>query len=130
MDEGFIPSNFTDMAGLEELRQYGAANIRDGHPELSTLKTRQVETTPAFATEQLRDGIFSSLKAERTSPSLDVHHASPLAPLRRRDSQALDDFFESDRIQDIALDIHRYLARIYPEPCWEDEPYEFLRGYI
>lgn len=69
-------------------------------------------------------------QTDQTAASLEVHHASPLAPLRPRDGQALDDFFERDRIHEIALDIHRYLARAYPEPCWEDEPYEFLRGYI
>ncbi len=74
--------------------------------------------------------IHASKQIVQTSPSLEVGHASPLTPLRPRDSQALDDLFAEDHINDIALDIHRYLARIYPEPCWEDEPYEFLRGYV
>ena len=66
----------------------------------------------------------------RTSRSLEVSHASPLAPLRPRDREALDELFDGDDLSDIALDVHRYLSRIYPEPCWEDEPYEFLNGYI
>lgn len=66
----------------------------------------------------------------QTSPSLEVHHASPLAPLKVRDAEALDAFFDSDRVREITLDVHRYLARTYPEPCWEDEPYEFLKGYV
>jgi hypothetical protein len=33
-------------------------------------------------------------------------------------------------MEQVVLDVHRYLARLYPEPCWEDEPYEFLRGYV
>lgn len=65
-----------------------------------------------------------------TSQSLAIDHAEPLAPLRQQDITALDELFDSSQIQDIALDIHRYLARLYPEPCWEDEPYEFLHGYI
>ena len=68
--------------------------------------------------------------AKRTSPSLTIEHANPLTPLRQRDARALDELFESDHIQEITLDIYRYLARMYPEPCWEDEPYEFLHGYI
>jgi hypothetical protein len=130
MDEGVLPSDFVDTAGLEELRQYGVADARIRQPELSASKTRRFETTSAFGAAGLSDGSLPSLKTDRTSPSLDVHHASPLTPLRKRDRQALDNFFESDRIQEIALDIHRHLARMYPEPCWEDEPYEFLRGYI
>lgn len=68
--------------------------------------------------------------AKRTSPSLTIEHANPLTSLRQRDARALDELFESDHIQEITLDIYRYLARMYPEPCWEDEPYEFLHGYI
>ncbi len=67
---------------------------------------------------------------ERTSPSLNVNHASPIAPLRERDAIALDEFFAYDCIHEIAMDIHRCLARMYPEPCWEDEPYDFLRGFV
>ncbi|NER84367.1 MAG: hypothetical protein F6K42_33515 [Leptolyngbya sp. SIO1D8] len=67
---------------------------------------------------------------ERTSPSLSIEHASPLASLRKRDAKALEEFFNDDQIQETALDIHRCLARLYPEPCWEDEPYDFLHGYI
>ncbi|MBE7381723.1 MAG: hypothetical protein F6J95_009975 [Leptolyngbya sp. SIO1E4] len=59
-----------------------------------------------------------------------MEHASPLTPLRQRDARALDEFFKDERIQEITLDIHRNLARMYPEPCWEDEPYDFLHGYI
>ncbi|MGD1860789.1 MAG: hypothetical protein ACFB0E_12555 [Leptolyngbyaceae cyanobacterium] len=66
----------------------------------------------------------------RTSKSLTVSHASPLAPLRSRDRNALDDLFEHDDLQEISLDVHRYLARIYPEPCWEDNPHDFLHDFI
>lgn len=62
--------------------------------------------------------------------SYGADHANPLAPLRKRDSIALAEFFDKEDIQEISMDVHRYLSRIYPEPCWEDEPYEFLHGYI
>lgn len=65
-----------------------------------------------------------------TSPSLEVRHASPLSPLRLRDRQALSEIFEHDCLDEIAQDIHAYLARMYPEPCWEDEPYDFLGQYL
>lgn len=55
-------------------------------------------------------------------------HASPLSPLRKRDQAALAEYFERENIQEIALDVHRYLAQIYPEPCWEDEPWDFLHA--
>ncbi|NEQ44512.1 MAG: hypothetical protein F6K00_13500 [Leptolyngbya sp. SIOISBB] len=69
-------------------------------------------------------------RVHKTSRSLDVSHASPLSPLRMRDRAALDDIFHEDDLSEIVLDIHRHLSRLYPEPSWEDEPYEFLNGYI
>ncbi|MGF1459437.1 MAG: hypothetical protein ACFBSG_10470 [Leptolyngbyaceae cyanobacterium] len=79
----------------------------------------------------LGESAFSpQLRPARTSRSLNVSHASPLASLRPRDAAALDDLFEVEDLSDIQLDIHRHLARLYPEPCWEDEPYEFLHGFI
>ncbi len=75
-------------------------------------------------------GISLACRTEQTSPSLKVHHASPLAPLREQDSESLEALFEGEQIQEIVLDVHRYIARVYPEPCWEDEPYEFLHGLI
>ncbi len=76
------------------------------------------------------DVLPSRQRVLQTSRSLEVSHASPLSPLRKRDREALDDIFSEDDLSDTALDIHRHLSRLYPEPCWEDEPYEFLNGYI
>ncbi|MEM9007721.1 MAG: hypothetical protein AAGE59_29930 [Cyanobacteria bacterium P01_F01_bin.86] len=87
-----------------------------------------VSTSPAF---RLRDaGLPSPERIGKTSASLDIHHAEPLAPLREQDAKTLETLFKSDQIQEIVLDVHRYIARSYPEPCWEDEPYEFLHGFI
>lgn len=104
--------------------------------EFASLSMPNVQpNTQATPTNVYSTGLTGGVLSEgpqvaRTSQSLDVSHASPLAPLRARDSQALDDIFDNEHLQTMALDIHRYLARIYPEPCWEDEPFEFLNGYI
>jgi hypothetical protein len=63
------------------------------------------------------------------------HHATtdsaaPLAPLRERDTAALAALFEGEDVEDIQSDIRDYLALIYPAPCWEDDPFEFLKGYL
>jgi len=111
-----------------------AASVVD-QEELTTLSTSLTQSgaykpqVQPSATE-LPEGVLPiGQQIIRTSNSLEVSHASPLAPLRRRDSHALDDLFKHDRLQEITLDVHRYLARTYPEPCWEDDPYEFLNGY-
>ena len=57
-------------------------------------------------------------------------HAEPLAPLRQRDEQALDDIFEDIQVDAIIADICSRLKQLHPEPCWDDEPFDFLRGYV
>lgn len=130
MDEGFITQELSDTFWLEELREYGVVDHKESRSIARSSNTSKSGVTFSSGAARLQEVSLPKAKMGITSPSLDVHHASPLAPLRERDSQALDAFFDSDRIQEITLDIHRYLARMYPEPCWEDEPYEFLRGYI
>lgn len=62
--------------------------------------------------------------------SFSLTHANPLSPLRSRDIQALVEIFTHDHLAEIEADIQDYLHRLYPEPCWEVEPYEFLKGYL
>ncbi len=57
-------------------------------------------------------------------------HAEPLAPLRQRDEQALDDLFGHAPIEDMVSDICDRLKQLHPEPCWEDDPFDFLKGYL
>lgn len=57
-------------------------------------------------------------------------YAEPLAPLRQRDEQALEDVFDDQQIDDILADVCMRLRQLYPEPCWEDGPFDFLQGYI
>lgn len=59
-----------------------------------------------------------------------MFHAEPLAPLRQRDEQALEDFFDDTEIEDILTDVCLRLKQLYPEPCWEDNPFDFLQGYV
>ena len=57
-------------------------------------------------------------------------HADPLSPLRSQDLIALNDLFNHEQMMSTESDIHQHLARLHPEPCWEDEPYDFLNGYL
>lgn len=54
----------------------------------------------------------------------------PAAPLRCRDIQALVEYFAHDQIEMIEADVCRFLSHVYPEPCWEDEPYDVLYSGI
>lgn len=57
-------------------------------------------------------------------------HAEPLAPLRQRDEQALEAVFEEPQMEDIIADICARLKQLDPEPCWDDEPFDFLSRYL
>ena len=59
-----------------------------------------------------------------------MFHAEPLAPLRQRDEQALEDVFDDSEVEDILTDVCIRLKQLYPEPCWEDELFDFLQEYV
>lgn len=69
----------------------------------------------------------------RISPEAGIaalNHATPLAPLRERDVQALSDWFDREDIHHVETDVIRNLLLRWPEPCWEDDPLEFLGDYL
>lgn len=57
-------------------------------------------------------------------------HAAPLMPLRERDVKVLSDLFKQVEIDEIEADILQNLLQRCPEPCWEDNPLEFLEEYL
>jgi len=58
------------------------------------------------------------------------HYATPLMPLQERDMDALTGLFEREDITEIEADIQKVLLWLWPEPCWEEDPYEFLHEYL
>lgn len=57
-------------------------------------------------------------------------YAAPLAPMRERDLTALGGLFEREDIHDVETDIIRNLLTRWPEPCWDDDPFEFLQEFL
>ena len=57
-------------------------------------------------------------------------YAAPLAPMRERDLTALGSLFEREDIHDVETDIIRSLLTRWPEPCWDDDPFEFLQDFL
>lgn len=66
----------------------------------------------------------------RKLPDYSHSFADPLAPLRDRDQAALQAFFELGNMYEIEADITRYLLLLWPEPCWEDDPFDFLQDFL
>lgn len=55
---------------------------------------------------------------------------TPLAQLWERDVEALGGFFDRADMHDIETDVIRNLLARWPEPCWEDDPFDFLREFL
>lgn len=64
------------------------------------------------------------------APELAELHAEPLSPLKSRDVDALGALFQREDICAIEVDISQMLLRLFPEPCWEDDPFEFLKEFL
>ena len=63
------------------------------------------------------------------SNNLQVYPPS-LTSLRERDWTALIELFDRDDVDEIEADIDSSLIWLIPEPCWEDDPFDFLREYL
>lgn len=50
--------------------------------------------------------------------------------LRERDWTALIELFDRNDADEIQADISCSLLWLIPEPCWEDDPFDFLREYL
>lgn len=57
-------------------------------------------------------------------------HAAPLAPLRERDWIEIVLLFDRQDSDEIEADVIDKLGMLHPEPCWDEDPYEFLSEYL
>jgi hypothetical protein len=72
----------------------------------------------------------SDALAELVYARVAIAYAEALPPLRDRDLKALSELFQTTQMELIEADILENLAWRYPEPCWEDELFTFLEGYL
>lgn len=63
------------------------------------------------------------------SDNLQVNFSS-YTSLRERDWEALILLFDRDDSDEIEAEIKSKLVWLVPEPCWEDNPFEFLREFL
>jgi hypothetical protein len=74
---------------------------------------------------------LSSEPTWETSEVLEASgHAAPLSPLRNRDLKAMMELFQLNEIEAIEQDILQNLVLRYPEPCWEDHVFDFLKEFL
>ncbi len=65
-----------------------------------------------------------------TSKGFDGVHATPLIALQFRDITVLRELFEREGIGDMITNVHERLAQLYPEPCWDEIPYDVLNDFL
>jgi hypothetical protein len=66
-----------------------------------------------------------------SEPAYEIsEHAAPLSPLRDRDLKAMIELFQLNEIEAIERDIIQTLVLRYPEPCWEDQVFGFLKEFL
>lgn len=66
----------------------------------------------------------------KTESSRLVNHATPLSSLTERDLEALAAMFEPEDATEVEAELAHYLNLMCPEPCWEEDPFDFLRDYL
>ncbi|MDZ7958122.1 MAG: hypothetical protein RMY34_09495 [Aulosira sp. DedQUE10] len=57
-------------------------------------------------------------------------YAPAIASLEERDWTAMSELFDREDSDDIEADILKSLLFMIPEPCWGDDPFEFLSEYL
>lgn len=57
-------------------------------------------------------------------------YAPVLTSLKERDWKVLLELFDKENMDEIEADINTNLLLMIPEPCWEDDPFDFLREYL
>lgn len=113
---------------LAELIDYSlrAAALQQGRPAIAT-----AEPAVATAATWLPDGDMAAVDVDLWNiDCCDLDHPVMLSPLRDRDLKVLLEWFTPARIDDVEADIWQYLRRLIPEPCWEDDPFDFLQEYL
>ena len=123
-------SNEASDPSLAELIDYSvrASALKQAGRSLMT----PGDTVLAKQPNWLPDGDIATLfDADQLNlDSCDLEQRVMLSPLRDRDLKVLVDWFTHESIGDIETDVHHYLQQLIPEPCWEDDPFDFLQEYL
>lgn len=92
--------------------------------------------SPSTRQPDLLENPWKHVKPAPTRPRLTTltdfsgGHAAPLSPLRDRDLKEMTQWFATEEMGEIERDITRCLLMLWPEPCWEDDAFEFLQDYL
>lgn len=132
------PAKTLQPSGWSEDWTTCAISALKGRPSASDSKEKEAVQEGIFGGELQRISEFG--REVVTDPLLDLDlpnyldltraGAEPISPLRERDTQALAALFDREDFEDIEIEVTQKLNCLYPEPCWEENPFEFLREYL
>lgn len=128
-------SVYKDESQLSDLIAIGFSerepqNLRDLHPDDSNLLPGKFLEEPHTRPSDRQGPKHRASSTIKSTRILGAGPAAPLMPLRERDVKALAGFFEPTDMAEIEADIVHNLIWLWPEPCWEEDPYAFLREYL
>lgn len=109
-------SNHEDATPLNELFRFSVQATEKFSRSPSSRKLHQTDPQASKTTEK--------------EYSRFVHHASPLSSLTERDLEALASMFDPDDTEEVEAELSHYLDLMCPEPCWEEDPFDFLSDYL
>jgi hypothetical protein len=78
----------------------------------------------------LKDSNADFEAAEFEATAFEAGSVATLMPLRDRDLVILTELFKQDQIEEIEANILHNLLQRCTEPCWEDDPMEFLEEFL
>lgn len=99
------------------------------HPERPELQTLR-QPVEVKGSERSQDDSFRKEFLQTQAPELVGNYADPLEPLRERDLQALAKWFYREDMLTLETDINEMLLHLLPEPCWEEDAFEFLSEFL
>lgn len=118
-----LPTTTKDTAYAELVRFSLRAEAVKVRQTLGNRQSKPAETSQPTAPNKQTDQII-----DWYSPSPNI--PAPLESLRYRDKTALNELFEQKDLEAIILDVVTNLLWLWPEPCWEEDPYEFLEEFL
>jgi hypothetical protein len=95
-------------------------------PEFQTAR----QPTAFRETERSREESFRKEFLQTQAPELLGNYADPLEPMRERDLEALAQWFHREDMLTMETDINQMLLHLLPEPCWEENPFDFLNDFL
>ena len=84
-----------------------------------------------YFTKKVTNLLQHSTQNLRVKPLIRLQiYAPSLTSLRQRDWNALIELFDREDGDEVESDINSNLHLMMPEPCWGDDPFDFLREYM